>query len=185
MNKRIVSVVGGLVVVALLSVMVVGVVSAQEPVQPEVEDSVQPETSTTFTCPMYEWWQEQGNSGEFVRPWMDPNFECPADCPWGSNFVDENNDGINDNAPRAGNRWNQDDNTFGPGMGMNRWNQGDDTFSPGMMGRGSRNNNSGPGMGMNRWNQDDDTFSRGMMGRSSQNNNFGPGMGMGRGWSNR
>lgn len=146
MNKRMMTVVGVIALVALLGVVAISVASAAVP----------------------RWMQEDG---DFQPPWMNDDFECLEDCPYGGepqhrNFIDENEDGINDNAPRKGGRWNseRDYDSFGRHAGRGNWgpNRGklhmscltDCDSGPGMMGRWEQNDRSfGPGAGMGRWRQ--------------------------------
>jgi len=103
--------------------------------------------------------------------WMEDDFECLEDCPYDGepqfpNFVDENDDGINDNAPGMGGRWDSDENyeSFGrhAGRGYSGQDRGqfqmpcftEEDFGPGMMGRWEQNDgNVGPGAGMGRSSQ--------------------------------
>lgn len=146
MHKRMMTAVGVIALVALLGVVAVGVASAEGP-----------------------WWME--DDGDFQPPWMEDDFECLEDCPYDGepqfrNFVDENDDGISDNAPRMGGRWNLDEDyeSFGhhAGRGYSGQDRGqsqmpcftEGDFDPGMMGRWEQNDgNVGPGAGMGRWSQ--------------------------------
>jgi hypothetical protein len=146
MHKRMMTVVGVIALVALLGVVAISVASAEGP-----------------------WWMQE--DGDFQPPWMNDDFECLEDCPYDGepqhrNFVDEDDDGINDNAPRAGGRWNsdQDYESFGRHAGRGHWSQDtgefqmpcltNSDFRPGMMGRwGQNDGTAGPGAGMGRRSQ--------------------------------
>ena len=146
MHKRIMTVVGVIALVALLGVVAISVASSEVP----------------------RWMQEDG---DFQPPWMNDDFAGLEDCPYGGepqhpNFVDEDEDGINDNAPRKGGRWNSDQEyeSLGRNTGRGNWSQDtgqllmprltDSDFGPGMMGRwGQNDGTAGPGPGMGRRSQ--------------------------------
>jgi hypothetical protein len=146
MHKRIMTVVGVIALVALLGVVAASVASAEGP-----------------------WWMQ--DDAEFQPPRMDDDFECLEECPYDGefehrNFIDENEDGINDNAPRKGGRWNSDQEyeSLGRNTGRGNWSQDtgqflmpcltDSDFGPGMMGRRGQNDGTArPGAGMGRRSQ--------------------------------
>lgn len=166
-----------LAVVALLSIAASSMVSAQGP-----------------------WWMQE--DGKSLPPRANAEYDCPEDCPYnsegyGRNFVDENKDGINDNAGQMG-RWFEDESGFGPGM-MRRQAQQQEDFGPRMGGRWSEENgefqmpcqrggNFGPGRMMGRmgqWNQGCDGDCGNERPFRNFQNNEGAGQGMGRGWMMR
>ena len=139
MNKKIWGVIGTVALVTVLGLMVVGSASAAAP-----------------------WWTQDGADGQ--PPFTDPNFECPADCPF-------------DGQPQG--RWNQDTADFVPGQGMmGQRNEDADGYTPsqGMMRGWSQDSDSNSDW-MGRWNQrtNDVTPQRGMGYRSQpQGSTTGP-----------